>query len=205
MDYLELNDYELVYQIRENNEMSYFSLFDKYIPLAKKVAYHYYVKCKKYGVELEDLYQEAYYGISVAINTYTDDKSLFYTYVLFCIRSKVVVYIRKFSTLKCNFLNNAISLDYALDDTGEIVLEDILSNDFSVEEKYFQNFLVKKIYAYKYDLPYLASLVYELRLNNFSNKEISVLLDIPYKKVDNTLTTIKRHLRSLLKNKDVFI
>ena len=79
MDYKNVNDYELVYQIRENDEIAYNVLFDKYSFIVNKLAYEYYLKNKNIGIEYEELCQEGFYAIAMALKDYNQDSSLFYT------------------------------------------------------------------------------------------------------------------------------
>ena len=37
MDYKDYNDYELIYMVRENDDSSYDILFQKYIPIIKRM------------------------------------------------------------------------------------------------------------------------------------------------------------------------
>lgn len=45
-------------------------------------------------------------------------------------------------------------------------------------------------FIYSLDFPY--SLVFELKINGFGNKDISILLDCPLKKVTNCISKIRR-------------
>ena len=49
----------------------------------------------------------------------------------------------------------------------------------------------------KHDLPFSQSLIFELKLNNFSNREISQLLDIKYKTIDNAVTSIRNKFKKI--------
>ena len=79
MDYKNINDYELIYQIRDNDEVAYTTLFEKYSFLVNKFAYEYYSNNKNIGIEYEDLCQEGFFAISMALKEYNQDTSLFYT------------------------------------------------------------------------------------------------------------------------------
>ena len=48
---------------------------------------------------------------------------------------------------------------------------------------------------FKYELPDEMSLIYELRYNKFNNDEISILLDMPKKKVEKLVNKIKREVK----------
>ena len=51
---------------------------------------------------------------------------------------------------------------------------------------------------FKYELSDRQALVYELKFNNFTNKEIASLLDLNYKSVDNALKLIRQKIRKYI-------
>ena len=67
MNYKDINDYELIYHVRENDEYAYNTLINKYSFLVNKLAYEYYSKNRNLGIELEDLIQEGFFAISMSI------------------------------------------------------------------------------------------------------------------------------------------
>lgn len=79
--YKDINDYELLYLIAENNEVAYNNIYDKYDNIIKIEAKKYYRKCKYLGFSLEDLYQVGLYGFGLALSNYIEQEGvLFYTY-----------------------------------------------------------------------------------------------------------------------------
>lgn len=191
MNYKNINDYELVYQIRESDEEAYNTLFDKYSFLVKRLAYEYYYKNENIGIEIEDLCQEGYFAISVALKDYDQDNSLFYTYVLLCIRREMERYIKYCKRNKQMILNNAVSLSVSVDDSNELFLEDLISSGESLEDTVIGDEIYKSLFLYKHNLSFEESLIYELKINKFNNKEIATLLDLSYKRVDNSLRKIR--------------
>ena len=59
MNYKKYNDYELIYMVRENDDISKNVLFDKYLPVIKNMANNYYTKLKGYNCDYDDFFQEA--------------------------------------------------------------------------------------------------------------------------------------------------
>lgn len=192
--YNENNDYELLYLIGENNEDAYNELFTKYNRLIKMVAKKAYINSKYLGVSFDDIYDEGLCGFYSAITSYNDKEgTLFYTYVMATITKRISTFVRNYNRNKHNVLSDSISLDKPVDEKNNTIDNFIVSNDGEINLLYNYERL-KKIVDFKYDLSFLHSLVYELRLNNFSNKEIAILLEISYKKIDNILRDIKDKL-----------
>lgn len=200
MSYNVLNDYELVYQVKENNEIAYNTIFDKYTPLVKKIAYDYYKCLKHIGISLDDLCQEGFVAVSKALCEYDGKTSLFYTYVYVCIRREMDRYIKSYKRQKNKHLNEAISLSAPIiAGEDDICLEDVIPSKFSVEDYFEFEELFKKVYYHKYDFDFEFSLVYELKINKFSNVEISKLLEISYRDVEKMVKVIKNNVKIFMR------
>ncbi len=197
--YKETNDYELLYLIAESNEDAYNSMHNKYHNIVQIEANKCYKKLPYIGISYDDLYQAGLYGLELAIKFF-DEKSdtLFYTFASTFIKREMYTYIKYNSRNKHHVLSQSISLDSTIGEDG--TLNDIIPSNSNSIDEYFENCKNRAILDLKYELSFFQSLVYELKLNHFTNKEISVLLDVPYKTVDNSISGIKNRLRRM-KNK----
>ena len=197
MNYKDINDYELIYEIRESNEESYNILIKKYSTYVKKLADEYYKNNKNIKVEYEDLIQEGYYGLLQALDNYDERSSLFYTFASICIKREMERLIKSYSRNKQMVLNSAISLNKPLDSNEDTFMEDVIPSNENIEEYVLSEIKSKEIYDLKYEMPLEMSCVYELRLNRFTNMEISNLLEIPKKKVEKYVYNIKKMVKKL--------
>ena len=197
MNYKDINDYELIYEIRESNEDSYNTLINKYSTLIKKYADDYYKSSKNMKVEYEDLMQEGYYGLLQALDNYDERSCLFYTFASICIKREMERLIKSYSRNKQMVLNNAISINKPLDGDEDTFIEDVISSNENIEEYVLSEIKSREIYELKYDMPLEMSCVYELRLNRFTNMEISYLLEIPKKKVEKYVYKIRKMVKKL--------
>ena len=187
MDYKGINDYELIYRIRENDDMAVNTMLAKYEPIVISLAKKYYPKMKHLGVEMSDLIQEGRIAVVKAINSYdADGNTLFYTYVSLCIDRNFITYIRNLSREKNYALNYSISDEYI----------------YTISDSTFDpvNYLVQicdeeKVRNVKNSFEFLDSNIFELRCNGFSYKEISELLDVSLGIVDSRLCKIRRTLQ----------
>ena len=174
MNYKKYNDYELIYNVRENDDSSYNDLFNKYIPIMKRLAYTYYNNYKNYGYDLDDFQQEAYIAFHSAVNSFNEGKdSLFYTFVILCINRALLSFCRKIS---CEMKNISNQYLINIDDNNIIGTSNIDEYcDYNDLRSFFN-----RIYL---ELGFEDSCIFELRYNGFSYKEISVLLDLPLRRV----------------------
>lgn len=201
--YKDLNDYEVMYLIEEHNEDARELLFDKYKPIVIKIASQYKNQAKKYGLEIEDLIQEGYLGLYSAVETYdTNNNVLFYTYAIISIRSKILNSLTLKSAGKHKGLNQSVSLSSQISNEDDGILMDILEdkNALSPHLMIEINEMEHIIRDFLWSLDFSHSLIFELKMNGFKNRDIVELLDIPLKYVSNVLFRIRIKLRDYLRD-----
>lgn len=191
MDYKKINDYEVVYMVRENDDDARKIIFNKYTPIVKKIASDYLEYAKLARIEYDDLVQEGLIALNEAINKYNDQTgNLFYTFASVCIERRIITYCRCMNTPKHYPLNRSLSDDaiYSMTDnkTPATYLDEVCL------EWDFVNF--KNLFSFS------ESCVFELRYNGFTYKEISKLLDIPITTIDGKLYKIRKTLQNKRKN-----
>lgn len=189
MNYKQYNDYELVYMVRENDDYSRSLLYDKYLPLLKKISYEFYSVYKRYGYDYDDFLQEAMLAFERAIIKYDDkQETLLYTFVNVCVRRSLITFCRNIS----NDRNN-LPMDSFLD-ISKTSISDKVNIDEMFECKELEE-LCKKVIL---DLPMENSTVFELKINGFTYREIGVLLDIPSSTAEFKNRKAKSYFKKIL-------
>lgn len=192
----EVNDYELIYMIREHNLEEEF-LYQKYEPMIRSEIKRYRKSIKLAGLDEIDLYQEGMLGLADALKYYDESqKSQFSTYAFKCIRGKILNCIRKEARKKRGIYIEKHSLSKEL--PSGLRLEELLGDEYRVENDFYIQNLMKEIMYFKHNLPFTHSLVFELRMNGFTSKEISILLDLSYRTVNNYWHKSKETLKKSL-------
>ena len=182
MEY-QTNDYELIYMIREHN-LEEELLYQKYEPMIKSEIKKYIKQAKYAGLDIMDLYQEGMVGLSDALKYYDElQGTQFSTYAYKCIRGKVMNCIRKETRQKRGAFVERYSLSKEM--SSGLKIEDLLANDADVEKELYYKHLANEITRFKHSLPIMHSLVFELRMNGFSSREVSMLLELSYRTVNN--------------------
>ena len=103
MQYKDINDYEVLYLIGENQLEEKDIIFKKYKPILISISQK---------IEYDDLYQEAMIGLNYAIDHFKEQKNnIFYSYAVLCISSRLKTYVNSYLNSKNKFLNDSISLD----------------------------------------------------------------------------------------------
>ena len=193
MNYKELNDNVLIYLAKENNEDAINLLHKKYQPLINKKCNKYYKYVKNKGVDLADLTQECLVGFEESINNFNPiDNVSFYTFTNVCMDRQLMTEIKRVNRDKNKLLNEAIPLE-TIDNEKDLNLIDYLQDNTDnpelglLEEAEYQE-LYNKIAK---NLTRLEESVFELRIQNFSYKEIADILDKDIKSIDNAVQRIK--------------
>ena len=205
MEYKDLNDFELVSYVADNEEVTDF-LFEKYRPLISSLAKKLYNANQNIGLDYNDLVQEGMVGFSTAINTYSEHKdTLFFTYAKKCIESNMISMIVSASRLKHQILNNSLSME-AIDseefnNSLDKIIGDKTSNpeDIAIDNEN----LLELINSLNQEFTDFESQVFDMKKSGFNYREIAEVLDVDPKKVDNALQRIKAKVRTYLGSKDL--
>lgn len=200
-DYKDLNDYEIIYMVKENDDDAIEILFRKYRPVIVKIASNYLKIAKSYGLELEDLIQEGYIALYSAYRNYSDIRdAMFYTFVNISVHSKILNCLRLSNTKKNKTLNNSISLFNKLSYVDEQELIDVVEDNLSLlpEDELDLKELESIVRNFILELNYPQSCVFELNMNGFSNLDIADLLGLNKKQVINYLFTARKKFQSYL-------
>lgn len=201
MNYTELNDYELVSLSQEKNEDAINILYKKYYPIIVNKAKKKYPYLANKGIELSDLIQESLIGFEEAINDFNEkDNVTFYTFANICIDRQLKTEIKKLDRKKNKILNEAIPLEI-INDTGETSnLIDYIKDDFANPELDLLdnenlNNLWNKINEF---LTTMEKKVLLYRLEKYSYDEISVMLNVNKKSIDNAIQRIRNKMGKII-------
>lgn len=198
MDYSDLNDYELISYINENNEEANNLILKKYEPLITSIVNRMMASCPYLGIEKSDMIQEGLIGLHHAIGYFNEQKDItFYTYAKTCIERRLISVIVSAKRLKNKSLNESISFDADEDGTLDFLLKDDSMNP--------ENIVISKasnddiISLVKDRLTDFENQVFDLMLSYFNYKEIAEMLDKEPKQVDNAIQRIKIKVRETMK------
>lgn len=195
--YRDLNDYEILYMIKENDEDNYSLLHEKYKPLVYNIAKKYQPICKKYGNEIEDLMQIGFLALYEASKEYFSEKgAMFYTYVSRVVENKIIDEIRRNNTLSRRALNDSISYDSIAPNSCSSYIEMIADkkSDFATYDLIDDE---KKFVMFKNTLPFESACVFELKYNGYTDMEIATLLE-------RGLNLIRGHLK-IIKSRNLYM
>ena len=148
MDYKKINDYEVVYMVRENDEEAREIIFNKYIPIVRRIASDHLALAKMARIEYEDLVQEGLIALNEAINKYNERSGvLFYTFLCVCVERRILTYCRKMNSSKHYLLNTSLDDEYIYSVSDNDVFEAYF-NEINLERKFvsFKNLMGKRLF-----------------------------------------------------------
>ena len=198
MNYREINDYELIDYIREDNEEANKILFDKYKPLMEQNARRLLKYCKYSGLELNDLVQEGMLALNQALKTFNESKeTIFFTYARTCIERRQISAVLSSQRNKHKALNEAIPYELYNEENGiEKSSSILLDNSYNPESIVFDsengNELISKI---KKTLTIFEDQVFDLKVAGFNYSEIAEILNKEKKAIDNAIQRIRNKIK----------
>jgi len=188
----DLDDITLVIKAQNGDNVSMEILLKRYQGLARSKSRKFFLTD---GTN-EDLYQEGLLGVFKAIQDFDSTKNDNFTgFVALCVSRKIIDAIRTSTREKHKMLNDAISI-YALDDNFSNKYNDDPINKYTVFEstEEFYNKLDSLIKPIQLK-------ILKLYLDGYSYNEIAEKMEMPVKKIDNSLNAVKIKIK---KNKDIF-
>ena len=198
--YKNLNDYELVSYVSEDNEEANNILFEKYKPLIIDRSKKLFKYCMNKGVELNDLVLEGMLGLNDAIVSFKDTKDvIFYTYALKCINSRIITFIIKSGRLKNKVLNDSIFLELNSQDESNNYGKNLVDNSYNPENVLLKEESVQEIMnIIDTVLSDFEKEVINLKINGFKYKEIADITGKDIKSIDNCIQRCKSKIKEEL-------
>ena len=199
-NYADLNDYELLYMIGENDDIANNMMYQKYMPIIKKEASRLYKYAHKLGLEKSDVEQEGYTALFSSLKNFNYDKNvLFYTYVVTAIKRKMMNLIRINLSNKNKSLNNSISLDKSITEDDATLLS-FLADDkiISPESAFIEKSIINDVKSLLYSMPIDDASILELKINGFKVKEMAILLGMKNHSILHLLNRIKKNLNFII-------
>lgn len=179
----------MIDNIEQINEENIENLLVKYKPLVIKIARQYFLM----GGDIDDLVQEGMIGLFKAIKSFDEQKNAsFKTFATLCIKRQIQTAVKKSNALKNNVFNDLFD---------DKILEMI--DQPSTKENPEEQAISKQKYQYinneiKFKLSEFEKHVLREYLSGKSYEDISKMLNVTKKSIDNALSRIRSKLLHLL-------
>lgn len=167
----------LINLIKSGDQESFEKISTMYFPLLVSICRSF-----KTSMEFEDLMQHALISLYQATLNYEEKNGvLFSTYLVSCVKNRLLSSIKKHDRLNC--------IDLCDDDISKCVIHE----DKVVDKVYLDQYLlgIKRLLSSR------ENIVLGLYIDGYSYQEISKMLKISIKSVDNSLYRIRKKLKSI--------
>ena len=202
MDYKDINDYEVLYMIKENDEDAVELLYKKYKPVIDKKIYKWDSVIKKLGISSMDVRQELYLAFTKAVNKYSENNdTLFYTYVNILLDGHIKNIIKVAS-------KKDIGVDYFVynDNDEEVSLLDLVTDDTYEPSKNIDvTNLIDEIRKFSSSLDIEHAIMFEMRISGFKNDEIGQVVNKSSVNVSVELGRIMKKFKKVLVKNDYLV
>lgn len=191
MDYKDINDYEVLYMIKENDDNAVELLYNKYKPVIDKKVYKWNAVLKKLGISQMDVKQELYLAFTKAVNKYNDQNdTLFYTYVNILLDGHIKNIIKRSSQR-----DNTVDYIVYNDNDEEVSLIDLIQDDtYEPCKNMDASDLVKICKEFSTTLRFEQAIIFEMHIAGYKNGEIAQVVN---KKTANVTVEIGRIIKKL--------
>ena len=189
------NDEKLAELAQAGDETAEEVLINRYKELVKSRARMYFIA----GADAEDVIQEGMIGLFKAVRDYCSDRdTLFRTFAAVCINRQIITAIKTAKRMKHGPLNNSISLNRPLEESGgeKDVIENILAAPVSNPEEMIliQDTIDELASAMSQILSKFEVQVWQLYISGQNYTDIAEKTGKSPKSIDNALQRIKRKI-----------
>ena len=189
------NDEKLAELAQAGDETAEEVLINRYKELVKSRARMYFIA----GADAEDVIQEGMIGLFKAVRDYCSDRdTLFRTFAAVCINRQIITAIKTAKRMKHGPLNNSISLNRPLEESGgeKDVIENILAAPVSNPQEMIliQDTIDEITSAMSQILSKFELQVWQLYISGQNYTDIAEKTGKSPKSIDNALQRIKRKI-----------
>ena len=186
MDYALLKDEQLVALCKENDDKAFDFLTERYIPVSKFHASHFYTP----AIENEDLTQEGLLGFIAAVYAYNEKSgNTFSTFAGHCIKNRIVDAIRTISSKKHIPVELTVPLEKQSSLSTGLTPEEVLVSQSEAERL---SALIETRLSEK------EQKVFRLFLQGMRYEQIAAECSCTAKSVDGTMQRVRKKLREQL-------
>ena len=191
-----MNDYlELIQKVRNGDDSAFKPILQEYQKIIYKIINTQVLSRGDYLIDEESLFQEGSIALYNAVMSYQEDKGMiFSSYAYMVIRSRIITYIRN---CRRKYGDELLSIDAVenCDYSIEFCNAKVCDNPPATYHR--EQEIKENLKKFLDEIPKEDRMIFTLRNDNVSYKQISKLLNISTKKVDNRLRMLRRRLKQL--------
>lgn len=199
--YSDFNDHELLYMIRQKDEVALEILLKKYHNTIMGIVYGMFRYARLLRISKDELYSAGMTGFVQAIECYREDLNVsFQSFLKLCVERECRSLMRKHRGLSYSLISGSLSLDMTISEDENLYLIDTIAcnnPDFDPQWQFRYNEAKRALIEKLKKMTQFEVRVVAYRLKGYSYAEIAQLCDVSSKAVDNALQRIKKKLGSV--------
>lgn len=199
--YNDSNDHELLYMIRQKDEVALEMLLKKYHNTIMGIVYGMFRYARLLRISKEELYSAGMTGFVQAVECYREDLNVsFQSFLKLCVERECRSLLRKHRGLSYSLISGSLSLDMTISEDENLYLIDTIActnPDFDPQWQFRYNEAKRSLAEKLSKMTSFEVKVIHYRLEGYSYAEIAELCSVSSKAVDNALQRIKKKLGSV--------
>ncbi len=199
--YNDFNDYELLYMIRQKDEVALEILLKKYHNTIMGIVYGMFRYARILRISKDELYSAGMTGFAQAVECYREDmKVTFVSFLKLCVERECRSLIRKHRGLSYSLISGSLSLDMTISEDENLYLIDTIActnPDFDPQWQFRFNEAKRELVEKLKKMTIFEVKVVKYRMEGYSYAEIAEICNVSSKAVDNALQRIKKKLGSV--------
>ena len=188
---------DVIKKIKQGDKEAYNTIYEDHKKMIYKIISYHSNNCGDFTLDTESLFQEGCLALYKAVFTYEPDKGMsFSSYAFMAIKSRINTYIKRIrkNNSECLSLDAMENIDHRSAMSSLYVSENPVAYHREIEFRH-------KLHEFTSKLSKEDKMIFELRQEELSYKEISERLNINTKRVDNRLRVLRKKLKKFLENK----
>lgn len=179
-------------RIRQGDELAFRHLLNAHHKMIYSIINSFELESGDYAIDKHDLYQEGSISLYEAVFTFEEDRNVkFSSYAYMVIRSKIINVLRNYYKTYNEETYSIDALDYN-DFLRSLTVRDV-PFEYHKQQEFISEF--QKVLN---GLSSEDKRIIELRNKRYSYKQISEVLNIKVKRVDNRISSLKKLFKNLL-------
>lgn len=178
---------------KNGNQESFEILINYFKKYIYKLAHVFFIA----GGDMDDVIQHGYIGVYKAVHSYDGNKNTACSpFIKMCIRREVQTAVRNGTRLKHSFLNESQRFECEVnnENTG-IILADVIPDERIIEDDYINKERYGLLYKAIDSMTQIQRQCIQLHVRGYKVDDISKILNLNYKQVDNAIFRSKRYLK----------
>lgn len=181
-------------EAKNGNQLSFERLINHFKKYIYKLTHVFFIA----GGDIDDVIQHGYIGVYRAVKSYDSNKNTACSpFIKMCIRREVQTAVKYGTRVKHSLLNDSQRFECEVsNEKAGIILADVLPDEIIIEDEYINKEKYRLLYKAIDSMTQIQRQCMQLHMRGYKVDDISKILNLNYKQVDNAIFRSKRYLKN---------